>query len=314
MNEEEARRKLGEYLASLRGDIGYHPPDSWTSDELEVRQLPNGDWLAARPEFPADGIVLKCDGAPIPFFGALGKLVPLLGLPISRELLLGSAQVGRYQVYQRWLAVWETFGPDRDLGYPVANWEFAAQRAKKCQALVAFFDLRGFTKWSGSGVDAEQIQAVVETLERSFQDAFSREWCQRLFAKGTGDGFMLVCEAERYAVGGARTDSGFQLGHAEAFCRACAETVTNAKERLPTELAVGCGITTGEVTQLYLLGRFDYIGSSVNEASKIQALAYDELCISPKVLEYLGADGIRLEGKMLPDKGMRVDPMDLLSK
>ena len=277
---------------ALRGDIGYAPPESWSSDRLELRQLPSGDWLAAQPELPSEGILLKSDGAWFPFFGALGKAVPLLGLPASREYFLASTKLGRYQVYERGLAVWETFRKGGEIGYPVVTWESVGQRARTCRALIAFFDLRNFTKWSDSPeVDANGIQDVIEKMEHSFQEAFSRPWCQSLFAKGTGDGFMVVSEAGWHAVGGGATETSFQAGHTKAFCRACAETVQRARKIIPEELAIGCGITTGQVTQLYLLGRVDYIGPPVNEASKIQAIAYNELCMSAKVVGYLLKDG-----------------------
>src|SRR5262249_17720540 len=128
----------------------------------------------------------------------------------------------------------------------------------------------------------------------------------QLFTKSTGDGFMVVSEAGWYAVGGEVGNTPFQTGHAYAFCRACAETVRNAKPQLPEALAIGCGITTGQITQLYLLGRFDYIGPQVNEASKIQTVAYDELCLSTEVVQCLQSDGVNIQGKPLPGKGIRV--------
>ena len=236
MNEDEARRRLAKCLQLLRGDIGYAPPESWSSDRLELRQLPSGDWLAAQPELPSEGILLKSDGAWFPFFGALGKAVPLLGLPASREYFLASTKLGRYQVYERGLAVWETFRKGGEIGYPVVTWESVGQRARTCRALIAFFDLRNFTKWSDSPeVDANGIQDVIEKMEHSFQEAFSRPWCQSLFAKGTGDGFMVVSEAGWHAVGGGATETSFQAGHTKAFCRACAETVQRARKIIPEE-------------------------------------------------------------------------------
>jgi class 3 adenylate cyclase len=171
--------------------------------------------------------------------------------------------------------------------------------------------LRGFTAWSRER-NADDIQGIIELLESSFQDAFSRRWCQRLFVKSTGDGFMLVSEAGWYAAGGETLPSGFQNGHVRAFCRDCAQTISLARGRLPKELAVGCGITAGAVNQLYLLGRVDYLGAIINEASKIQSLAYDELCISDATSKYLEAEGFVLSGKAVHGKGIRCDP-DALS-
>ncbi len=313
MNEQEARKSLKEYLGFLQGDIGYHQPRSWLTDNPEFRQLKNGDWYARNPAAPHNGVLLKSDGKTFPFFGALGKFVCKLGAPASREHFLASSSPrGRYQVYNRGLAVYESVKDIVDLGYPVAKWESIDQRARSCRALIAFFDLRGFTKWSSSQ-DAACIQNVIETVEQSFQDAFSRRWCMRLFAKGTGDGFMVVSEAGWYdGTTEQATDDGFHAGHAKAFCRACAGTVRNAVKKIPDELAVACGVTIGQITQLYLLGRFDYIGSPVNEASKIQAIAYNELCISAEVVNLLQREGVQVEGKVLPGKGMRVTSESLI--
>ena len=123
---------------------------------------------------------------------------------------------------------------------------------------------------------------------------------------------MVISEAGWYAAGTEPSDAGFQTGHTKAFCLACAETVLNARPLLPDQLALGCGITVGQITQLYLLGRFDYIGPQVNDASKIQAIAYDELCISDEVVEYLKKDGVRITGKFLPGKGTRVPAESLV--
>jgi class 3 adenylate cyclase len=300
VDENQARDKLKEcrHLFSA----GLYSPDSWATDPFDLKPLPNGDWLATRPQLPSEGIVLRAKGDPVPFFGALGKLVSTLGLPLSRELLLGSAQRGRYQIYEHGLAVWEEFQHGRNLGYPVATWDSPEKRARKCNALVAFFDLRGFTSWSASHATAQQIQEVVLAFESAFQDAFSGKWCSKLFAKGTGDGFMAISE-EGWS---EPVSKNFEGGHGRAFCRACAETVTKGRTYLPKELAIGCGITLGEITQFYVLGRPDYAGPAVNEAAKIQSVAYDEICISEQVLNGLNIDGNALDGKFLPGKGIRV--------
>jgi class 3 adenylate cyclase len=308
MNENDARQRLKQYL-KLHSD--YVPRNWCLTDKPRFRQLCNGDWLVTNPDAPDNGILLKSDGRTFPFFGALGKLVSELGYPASREHFLASASLGRYQAYDRGLAIWEKLEGFGDLGYPVAKWESIDERAKSCLALIAFFDLRGFTNWSDSQ-DPKRIQEVIEQLEQSFQDAFSRRWSERLFAKSAGDGFMVVSEAGQFATGEKTTDADFQAGHAKAFCRACAETVRNAAEKIPNELAVGCGVTVGKITQMYLLGRFDYIGPEVNEASKIQAIAYNELCISNRVVECLQKDGVEVEGKVVPGKGMRVRAESLI--
>ena len=317
MDEHEARQRLTKYLEFLlQGDIGYYLQDPlWLSDNPMFCQLPNGDWVATHPDDSQKGVLLKSNGKNLPFFGALGKLVRQqgLGFPASREYFLGSTFNGRYQAYDKGLAIWEAPEGGGDVGYTVARWESIDKRAKSCLALIAFFDLRGFTKWSDSqSQDAKGIQDVIEGVEKSFQEAFSRRWCRHLFAKSTGDGFMVISEAGWHETAEQATDGDFQVGHVKAFCRACAETVQNAAKEIPDELAIGCGVTIGPITQLYLLGRFDYIGPDVNEASKIQAIAYNELCMSDEVVKRLRNDGVAVEGKVLPGKGMRVTTESLI--
>lgn len=291
MDEQEARQRL-----AASGEA------TQFVEEAELRPLENGGWLAARPKLPECGVVIKADGTLIRFSGALGKLVPKFGLPVSPERRLGSARQGQYQVYEGGLGIWEALKEIGDIGFPIARWNAPGERARSCCALVAFFDLRGFTQWSTSaGVDAGVIQEVIENIERAFPEAF-RGLGSELFAKGTGDGFMVVSEASWYDP----STADVQPGHAVAFCRACAETVRSAMKEIPNKLATGCGITTGKITQLYLLGRFDYIGPKINEASKIQAVAYNELCIAPEVMELLEKGGEKISGWPLPGKGMRV--------
>lgn len=310
MDENQARKKLDKCRDLFKK--GLYSPESWISDPFELRPLSNGDWLAIRPQLPAEGILLKADDdTPVPFFGALGSLVPGFGLPLTREFLLGSARRGRYQFYERGLAIWEQFQNSNNLGYPVASWKSPEERVKKCRALVAFFDLRGFTKWSSSGATPKQIQEAVWKFEVAFQEAFSSKWCEYLFTKGTGDGFMVVSEEGWYV---PAKPVNFTGGHGKEFFRACATTILNARnDSLPEELAIGCGITIGEITQLYILGRPDYTGPAVNNASKIQSKAYDEICTTTEVLDCLKADGIVFTGKSLPDNIIRITPENVLS-
>jgi hypothetical protein len=108
MNAEEAQKRLAAFLNHLAGDVAYSPPADWSATGFQLVALANGDWIALPPTAPEQGIVLRDDGGDAPFYGALGKMVPALGLPRSREMLLGSTELGRYQTYERGLAIWET--------------------------------------------------------------------------------------------------------------------------------------------------------------------------------------------------------------
>lgn len=292
MDEQDAKRRLA--ASSVKEVLGAN---------LELRPLPNGEWLATSIKLPEQGVVFKSDGREILFLGALGKLVPKLGLPASPERRLGSARQGRYQLYEGGIGVWEALDKIGDIGFPIAKWDSLAGRAMFCNAMIAFFDLRGFTNWAAlNQADPGEIQRIIETLEDAFQASFRDDYWSKLFAKSTGDGFMVVSEASWSGTKSA----DIQAEHAKKFCQACAGTIRAAQGKIPKELAIGCGITTGRVTQLFLLGRVDYIGPKINEASKIQAAAYNELCIAEDVVQLLRAAGLKIVGWPLPGKGHRV--------
>ena len=311
MDETEARDRLTNFLNRISGDTNYRPPEAWRNQSPEARQLPDGRWLftfAALP--PVQGVVVSSDAEPVPFWGALGKVVPTLGLPRSRELFLCSTTQGRYQLYDNGIAIWEA-GPD--IGYPIPSDRDELSQGKRTHAFVAFVDLRGFTSWSAAdGRSERDVQEVVRTLERSFQDAFSKAWCHQLFAKGTGDGLMVVSEVG-WAKGCPAGRAEVQQRHAALFAHSCAELIIHAKESLPGELAVGCGINYGLVTRVFLLGRHDYIGATINEASKIQQLGWNEICVSDTYQSVLLKDVPSLKGHRLAGKGWRLDPSEVLT-
>jgi class 3 adenylate cyclase len=313
MDELDARRRLAQYLPTLHGDIGYGKPVTWLTNNPVFARLPNGDWAATDPDTPGDGVLLKTDGTTIPFFGALGKMTSHLGWrPASREYFLGSTLYGRYQFFEQGLAVWEDYDNLGNAGHPIIQWPSVTARARTCTALTAFFDLRGFTTWS-AGQEPLVVQEAIENFENAFQHAFSRRWCQRIFAKGTGDGLMVVSEAACFAEGPPPPAGDLHPRHCAAFCLAAAQTVVDAASLIPRDLAVGCGVTLGRVMQLYLLGRPDYIGPEVNSASKIQSVAYSELCLSNAVVERLASDGFVVHGTEIPGKAIRIGARDLVS-
>jgi class 3 adenylate cyclase len=297
----------------MRRAVANSLPKSWLNVTPGLKRLPDGDWLATYLERPEEGVLLKLDGTCIPFFGALGKMVPGLNwLPASREYFLGSSFHGRYQLYDRGLATWESIEGGGDVGHPVARWESLDKRARQCRAIIAFLDLRGFTNWSQSQ-DPKQVQDTIENFERCFQNAFSKPWCQRLFAKGTGDGVMVVSEAGYFAPSHAKPDGTFHERHIQAFCLACAETVAHAKDEIPSTLAVGCGVTIGSITQFYILGRCDYIGPAVNAASRLQSAASGDLNVSPETFRNLHYGGAAVEPNAVSDTGVRIAAETLIA-
>ncbi len=165
--------------------------------------------------------------------------------------------------------------------------------------LTAFFDLRSFTSWSKCRRSAE-IQRLIEQLERILQAALGREFKGSLFFKWTGDGAMIVSEEIQF----------------QKFSRACCRGVIEISRILEGDyesLAVGCGITKGEVTQLFMFGRFDYVGDAINEASKLQQFAWNEVCLAREVYDILLREGVLMQNaRRMGSKGYRVDPETLL--
>lgn len=303
MTEEEARARLDQYLQRIAGDTNHQPLAGWANRIPRAERRDCDTWMFWFSEPPTpEGVAVWATGA-APFWGALGKLVPYLGIPLAPERFLGSSSHGRYQLYRDGIAVWEG---QPNVGFPIPTLPHEVQAGRQCQGIVAFFDLRGFTSWSGKpGRSAAEIQAIVRTMEEEFQAAFSKDWCRHLFTKGTGDGFMVISEAGWF--GSTDEDvAGFQRGHAAMFAKACSTLIRQARLRLHAELAVGCGVTLGEITQVFLLGRPDYIGAPVNEAAKIQQVAWDELCVSESFRAAMAADGMTPIADRLGDRGWRI--------
>ncbi len=122
---------------------------------------------------------------------------------------------------------------------------------------------------------------------------------------------------------GAKTerDGVVSAGHAVDFLRACCSFVVRAKEAISDHrgLAMGCGVHYGRLHQVYLQGRFDYLGPPANKASKIQQLAWDEVCISPELYDLLEDNDLDLDAllgmpKRLADRGYRINPADMAEK
>jgi class 3 adenylate cyclase len=308
ITKEEAAQRLAAFEASRSAS------QRTSLQPLDIVQFA-GEWIAARP-LVAFGARLEGGGEPIAFGGALGTFVPVLGLPQSPERILGSSWRGRYQEFERGVANWEVLrdsaGNERQIGpvpnfpFPILVGEYSPKRGENVNALVAFFDLRGFTKWSG-GATPERIQEVVTNLEIAFQDAFDPDVGYQVFAKGTGDGFMVVSEAGWFDA----TKDAVLPDHAKAFLDRCERTVDAAmasldRAGLKGELAVGCGITVGPVTRAYILGRFDYLGAVVNKAAKLQNHARDEVCIDDAVLALLREHNPEFKAEPIAVPGWKV--------
>lgn len=297
MTEDDARANLSAYLSS-------DPEHARRlGDEPLLFAREGGVWVALNCDNDNVGVALFEHGT-FSFHGALGKLTPVLGLPLSSERILGSAGHGRYQEFERGIGVWEQVDHG-DFAVPIHSWthDFGQQ----CPAIVAFFDFRGFTPWT-KRADPSDVQGLIDRLEIAFQRAFSRTF-SRIFAKGTGDGLMVLSEQGWYPTD--RSAVGITPMHAYSFCRACAQTVHDALGNdFSDDLAIGCGIAVGPVNRIHFLGRRDYVGADINNAAKIQSFTFNELCLTEEVMKLLRCANVARDfdagGQVLPGKGIRV--------
>jgi class 3 adenylate cyclase len=280
-------------------------------EPLRIEQQGNA-WIFVEvedgPIDAAKGVIVREDGSAFTFRGALGRVfhgTPQLGLPQSNELVLGATELGRYQVFDNGIAIWDG---GTTFGFPLV--ESFSKGRHPC--IVAFFDLRGFTSWSKpTETKPDDVQAAICSFEEAVHHGFptdGQRWL-KLFVKGTGDGVMIVSQADWYHGGNPNKKmSQFQSGHARDFLHACSEVLLVGKEKLKTlPLAIGCAIAAGDLDRIFLFGRLDYIGSVANEAAKLQQHAWNEICITDIFQEMLLGDGEMLHGATeLPPKRWRL--------
>ena len=288
MTEGEARNIYEKFCR----DNGRRP-----TSNVPLRQ-PDGSWRFVEAEGPGAngayvGIAVRADGATFPFGGALGKVFrnfPGLGAPRSVERSLGATAFGRYQAFEGGVAIWEG---GEDIAFPILE-SLSPLRRQMC--IVAFFDLRGFTSWSAKA-DASQVQTTIHAFENAVHVGFPTTLTSlpRLFLKGTGDGVMLVSQADWHRDATLHKPMNtFVRGHALDFLSACEHVVSSAHQQLVQgglPLGVGCGIACGDLDRVFLFGRFDFIGRAANEAAKLQQHAWNEICVSDQFGAILKLDG-----------------------
>jgi class 3 adenylate cyclase len=294
MTETEAR-SIFESFCDLHG----------LSKNIAGREAPDGSWLFVErndgaPQGEYIGVVVRADtGEAFGFYGALGKVFrnsqSALGLPTSNELVLGATSWGRYQTFDHGIATWDggVFthrgdGPG-NMARPLPESLIELPR-QVC--VVAFFDLRGFTSWAGK--HPEEAQRAIRAFEEAVRVGFpthGKEWL-RLFVKGTGDGVMIVSQADWYHDDGSDAyRASLKPKHAKDFLDACTKTLHVGGEKLAEfSLPVGCAISTGVLDRVFLFGRLDYIGPAANDAAKLQQHARNEVCVTDEFLKALLLD------------------------
>ena len=295
MTEEEARRSYEKYCAGENREAMVAP-------RIEQR---DGSWLFFEVEEgaldAAKGVVVRPDGEAFHFRGALGRLFYLnpgvLGNPESNERVLGATQFGRFQTFEKGTAVW-----DGGTGLGTLLVESLTQKGQY-PCIVAFFDLRGFTTWSKQeGTRPEEVQEAISNFEEAVHSGFpaDREHGNNLFVKGTGDGVMIVSQADWYEGNHPKNtnDSNFKLRHGKFLFEACNRTLLEGRKNLEKfRLAIGCAIGAGNLHRVFLFGRLDYIGPVANETAKLQQHAWNEICVTDKFREILIGDGQILDGE-----------------
>lgn len=306
MTLEQARLSYEQYCAREKRPVMATP-------RIEQR---DGAWLFFEVEDgaldAANGVVVRPDGGAFTFRGALGRvfrITPQLALPKSNELVLGATEFGRYQIFDKGIAIWDG---GTTFGFPLVESFNKGRHA----CIVAFFDLRGFTTWSRPAeTQPDDVQAAICAFEEAVHHGFPTDgqpWL-KLFVKGTGDGVMIVSQADWYTGDSPNKKvSRFKSGHARAFLRACTKVLSAGRENLKNlPLAIGCAIAAGDLDRIFLFGRLDYIGSVANEAAKLQQHAWNEICVTDKFRDMLLGDNESLAGETeLPPKRWRLRPTD----
>ena len=306
MNEDQAKRAYKDYCTQK----------DRKRQMIRSEDMGDGSWLFVEVDEPStngryEGVAVRADGGVFTFHGALGKVLGRsqgeLGTPKSCERFLGSTAFGCYQAFDDGFAIWEG---KEDIGFALLE---SLNPLRRQMCIVAFFDLRGFTSWSNKATP-EEVQQAIQALEASIHDGFPYEktspW-RKLFLKGTGDGVMIVSQADWYKEApDNRQMIEFKQGHARKFLHACERAVSAGRERLAHynfPLAIGCGIASGELDRVFLFGRFDFIGPAANEAAKLQQHSWNEICVTREFGAVLNTDGWSLDAEwVLASKGWRL--------
>lgn len=267
-----------------------------TSNSLRLQS--DGSWQFVENEGPGTNgvyasVVIRADGVAFSLDGALGKVFrnfPGLGAPISAERSLGATAFGRYQAFESGVAIWEG---GEDIAFPILE-SLSPLRRQLC--IVAFFDLRGFTSWSAAA-DPDQAQKTIRAFEDAVHIGFPTTLASlpRLFLKGTGDGVMVVSQADWHRDATLhKAMTTFVRAHTLDFLSACERVVSTAHEQLVQSglpLGIGCGIACGDLDRVFLFGRFDFLGRAANEAAKLQQYAWNEICVTDEFRAILKLDG-----------------------
>ena len=157
-----------------------------------------------------------------------------------------------------------------------------AREGECVQALAAFFDLDGFTDFCGQ-IDSHIVipefltrylnwlfQTLAEEFRESEDAGTVRLWgCLPFYAKFLGDGILFLWATDRCPglhdkVNIAHSLLSITDAYVDRFLADIRKAVSNPPVRLR------CGIALGQIISIG--GGADYVGSCINEASRLQKL------------------------------------------
>lgn len=165
-----------------------------------------------------------------------------------------------------------------------------ARDGEYVQALVAFFDLEGFTDFCGQ-VDSHLVipeflsryltwlfQTLADQFRESEDEALVKLWgCLPFYAKFLGDGILFIWNTDACcgfpgAVNIAQNLLAVTNLYAERFYPDIRRAVSAPPRRLR------CGIARGQVISVG--GGADYVGSCINVAARLQKLSNLSFAVS----------------------------------
>jgi class 3 adenylate cyclase len=306
MEKNEAESILEDFLKRLKAERPINFQESFESKYKKCFDLKDGSHIfffggpyVGNPHCNPEAIIVRHDKKAYEIYGAIAKVflnlpkIPCeqIGNPVTGERWLGSGP-GRYQFFDRGIIKWEgtsRMGGIEDIAHPVL-FERDPHEGIEAECIVGFADIRGFTKWVLDN-EAQKVQELIFNIEEVFQKHFAKPWFPELFIKAVGDGFMIVLEKERYqrAVSELKT-SGSKIkknrlsqsqGFVSDFINACYECGKELIGMLnKNNLTLGFGVEIGRLKNVLVLGRWDYLGEAVNNASKYQNEAIGSLIFS----------------------------------
>lgn len=164
---------------------------------------------------------------------------------------------------------------------------------KQIDAIALFVDIRGFTKWS-ENIDV--FQHSPELVKGFYQDIMST--FKRYTFKPLGDGGLLVKHVNEKGLSRKELNKHFMeiLSDIKVveklFSKRCEDFLIQRGHT--TDLKLGWGISRGRINKLNNRDLPDYIGSTINKASRLCSLARpfgividkDDFAVIPKKAPY----------------------------